>query len=306
MRSRVTSLGLGARRPAASRWAWLAKAGDYWKLTKPEVNFLVLISAGAGFYLASRGSLDPIRLGNTLLGVLLVASGTGTLNQYLERRSDAAMRRTAWRPLPAGRLRPGAALIFGLLLAVAGGLLLWRAVNPLSSVLALLTLVTYLLFYTPLKKRTPLCTLVGAFPGAMPPLIGFAAARGALNSQAWVLYAILFFWQFPHFLAIAWMYRDDYSRAGLRMLPADDREGRATSRQIVGCMLALLGVSLMPTFLGQEGLVYLLGALLVGFAFLLYGARLARSRTTALARQLVLASIVYLPLVFGLLMLNKT
>jgi len=246
-----------------------------------------------------------VRLGSTLLGVLLVASGTGTLNQYIERRTDRAMRRTAQRPLPAGRLRPGRALGFGILLAVSGGLLLWLAVHPLSSVLALLTLASYLILYTPLKRRTPLCTLVGAFPGAMPPLIGWAAARGSLDAQAWVLYAILFFWQFPHFLAIAWMYREDYSRAGLRMLPAGDREGRATSRRILGTTFALLSVSLIPTLLGQAGLVYLVGALLLGLTFLFCGARLALARTNVLARQLVVASIVYLPLVFGLMMLNK-
>jgi heme o synthase len=297
---RFASVGSSAPRPA-----WLVRLADYWTLTKPEVNFLVVMSTLAGFYLASRGPMDFGLLFATLVGTLLVASGTGTLNQYIERRSDASMRRTAQRPLPSGRMNPAAAFWFGILLAITGGLLLWLAANALSSVLALATLASYLLFYTPLKKRTPLCTLVGAFPGAMPPLIGWAAARGSLSLEAWVLYAILFFWQFPHFLAIAWMYREDYSRAGLRMLPARDTEGRFTGREILAFTLALVPVSVVPVFLGQAGMVYLIGALLLGLAFLLYGVRLAQGPTRALARNMVLASVVYLPLVFALLMVNK-
>ncbi len=290
----------------AQRLSWLTIAGDYWQLTKPEVNFLVGISALAGFYLGWRGGrLDFWLLASTLLGTLLVAGGTGTLNQYLERGSDRAMRRTARRPLPSGRMRPGAALGFGLLLAVVGGALLWFEVNPLASVLALLTLASYLLFYTPLKRKTPLCTLVGAFPGAMPPLIGWAAARGSLSAEAWGLYAILFFWQFPHFLAIAWMYREDYERAGLHMLPARDREMRFTSREILAFTLALLPVSMFPVLLHQTGTLYLVGSLAAGLGFLIFGVRLARGRTKLLARQVVLASVAYLPVVFALLMFNK-
>jgi len=187
----------------AARPAWLAHLADYWTLTKPEVNFLVLVSALVGFYLAAPGAVQGWLLFHTLLGTLLVASGTGTLNQYIERRTDACMRRTANRPLPAGRLAPAAALWFGILISIAGGAELWVAANPLTSALALATLVTYLALYTPLKRRTPLCTVVGAFPGAMPPLIGWAAVRNGLNAEAWVLYAILFLWQFPHLLAIA-------------------------------------------------------------------------------------------------------
>ena len=204
-----------------------------------------------------------------------------------------------------GRLAPAEALAYGLILSLVGGGELWLAVNPLTSALALLTLATYLLLYTPLKKRTPLCTLVGAFPGAMPPLIGWAAARNSLSLEAWALYAILFLWQFPHLLAIAWMYREDYARAGLQMLPRRDPEGSATVRQILAYTLALVPVSLIPAFLGHAGVAYLVGAAIFGLAFLCYGARLARSRTNALARQLLLASIVYLPLVFGLLMIDK-
>jgi len=285
---------------------WLTRLADYWTLTKPEVNFLVLISTLAGFYLASRGHLDFGRLFHTLLGTLLVASGTGTLNQYSERQSDKLMRRTASRPLPAGRLAPAEALCFGILLAALGGWELWVFANPLTSELALLTLGAYLIFYTPLKKRTPLCTLVGAFPGAMPPLIGWAAVRNSLGLDAWVLYIILFLWQFPHLLAIAWMYREDYARAGLQMLPRNDCDGRATVRQILGYLLVLLPASLVPVFLGQVGKAYLVGGSVLGFGFLHYGMRLALRRSNCFARRLVLASIVYLPLVFVLMMVDKT
>jgi len=284
---------------------WRSTVSDYWALTKPEVNVLVLASTLAGFYLGSRGPLSGLRLTHTLLGTLLVASGTATLNQFIEREYDARMRRTANRPLPAGRLAPSWALGFGVLLSAAGALDLALAVNALSSLLAVLTLGSYLAFYTPLKRRTPLCTLVGAFPGAMPPLIGWAAARGSLSREAWVLYAVLFLWQFPHFLGIAWMYREDYARAGYLMLPPKDVEGRFTGREIFACTLLLLPVSLVPVVLGQAGVVYLVGATLVGLAFLLCGARLAHSRSNALARRLVLASVVYLPLLFVLMMVDK-
>ena len=194
---------------------------DYWALTKPEVNFLILITTFVGFYLApaTGGRFPFARLFNTLLGTLLVASGTGTLNQYIEREFDAQMRRTARRPAAAGRLKPSAVLVFGIALAGAGSAYLTATVNALASVLAVLTLLTYLFVYTPLKRQTPLCVLVGAFPGAMPPLIGWAAASGRLNVEAGILYAMLFLWQFPHFMAIAWMYREDYDRAGYLVLP---------------------------------------------------------------------------------------
>ncbi len=282
----------------------LTRLADYWTLTKPEVNFLVLVSTLVGFYLAARGVINGWLLFHTLMGTLLVASGTGTLNQDLERRTDAFMRRTANRPLPAGRLSHRAAFWFGIVLAIAGGAELWIAANPLTSALALATLATYLIFYTPLKRRTPLCTLVGAFPGAMPPLIGWVAVRNGLSGEAWALYAILFLWQFPHLLAIAWMYREDYARAGLQMLPRGDRNGRATMRQIVACTLALVPVSLIPALSGNTGELYLVGAGILGAGFLYYSARLAARRTNVLARQLVLASIVYLPMVFALLMLD--
>ncbi len=290
----------------AAPLTWRSRALDYWTLTKPEVNFLVLTSTLVGFDLGARGPLDWARLVHTLLGTLLVASGTGTLNQFIERATDGSMRRTANRPLPAGRLTPAEALVFGILVSVAGGLYLWLAVNPLSSALALFTLSSYLLFYTPLKKKTPWCTLVGAFPGAMPPLVGWAAARGHLDWGAVALYAILFFWQFPHLLAIAWMYREDYARAGLRLLPAEDPEGRMTGAQIVAFTLLLLPASLVPAWTGQVGSIYLIGAILFGLGFLYYGVSVALARSNAIARRLVNASVVYLPLLFALMMADKT
>ncbi len=279
--------------------------GDYWTLTKPEVNFLVVVSTLVGFYLGSPGRLDWLLLVHTLLGTLLVASGTATLNQFMEREADSRMRRTAMRPLPAGRLSPSKAFWFGMMLSAAGGIYLWRLVNGLASALAVFTLATYLLVYTPLKRKTPLCTLVGAFPGAVPPLIGWAAARGGLNGEAWVLSGILFLWQFPHFLAIAWMYREDYARAGLLMLPPDDREGRSTTLRILVYSSALLPVSLAPVMMGQVGLIYFFGAIILGLGLLGCGGRLAVTRSKALARRVVLASVVYLPLVFALMMFDK-
>src|SRR6201984_2245541 len=203
-----------------------SKLRDYYTLTKPEVNLLILMTTSAGYYLASRG---PLRIGgllNTLLGTLLVASGTATLNQWMERVWDGQMRRPASRPLPSGRLTAGEALVFGILLSVVGGLYLLVAVNALAALLAVSTLLSYLLVYTPLKRKTPLCTLLGAFPGGMPTLIGWAGASAKISPQAWFLFAVLFLWQFPHFLAIALMYRDDYERAGYHMLPAFDLDSR--------------------------------------------------------------------------------
>ena len=283
----------------------LSKLRDYWTLTKPEVNFLVLVAAGVGFDLGWRGPLRFWPLFNMLLGTLLVASGTATLNQYMERAFDAQMRRTARRPLPAGRLSSAEAFAFGVALSVGGAVYLAWTVNGLASFLAVLTLVSYLVLYTPLKRRTSWCMFVGAFPGAMPPLIGWAAARGSLNSEAWLLYGIVFLWQFPHFLSIAWIYREDYSRAGYRMLPEGENGGRSMAWQIVLASLFLLPVSLAPAWLGQAGLWYLGGAFLLGLGFSSCGLKLAASRSKALARRVLLASVVYLPLVFGLMMLDK-
>ena len=250
----------------AKRHHLVQALADYWALTKPEVNFLIAITTLAGFCLALPAQSRPfpfVLLANALLGTLLIASGTATLNQYIERQYDAQMRRTARRPLPAGRVNASAALGFGILLSCAGGLYLALAVNLLASLLAALTLLSYLFFYTPLKRKTPLCTLVGALPGAMPPLIGWAAASGRLSLEAWVLYAMLFLWQFPHFMAIAWMYREDYARADYLVLPIGKRRGPFMAWQSLVPAVALVSLGLAPTLLGHAGSVYLVGALLL-------------------------------------------
>ena len=278
---------------------------DFWALTKPEVNLLVLIATAVGFDLGWRGPLRLLPLINTLLGTLMVASGTATLNQYLERPFDARMRRTAQRPLPAGRLGSREALVFGLALSLAGAIYLALSANLLASALGLATLVSYLALYTPLKRRTAWCMFVGAFPGAMPPLIGWAAARGSLGVEAWVLYGIVFLWQFPHFLSIAWMYREDYARAGYQMLPPEASAGRSMAWQIVVSSLVLLPMSLAPAWFGAAGTFYFWGALGLGVGFAAYGLRLAVGRSRMLARHVLLASVLYLPLIFGLMMLDK-
>jgi heme o synthase len=281
-----------------------SKLLDYYTLTKPEVNLLILMTTSAGYYLASRG---PLRIGgllNTLLGTLLVASGTATLNQWMERVWDGKMRRTASRPLPSGRLTGREALVFGILLSVAGGLYLLVAVNALSALLAVSTFLSYLLVYTPLKRKTPLCTLLGAFPGAMPTLIGWAGASANITRQAWVLFAILFLWQFPHFLAIALMYRDDYSRAGYRMLPDFDRDARFTRIEIVGFTLILVLATMLPIG-DRTGLLYGAGMGVAG-AFLLYHVgKLAASSSTVRASRLLHASVLYLPVVLVIMVASK-
>jgi protoheme IX farnesyltransferase len=293
-------------RPHLARSTALA---DYWALTKPEVNFLIGITTFAGFCLArpTQSHFFPFMLLiHTLLGTVLVAAGTGTLNQYVERRFDAQMRRTARRPLASGRIEPSHALWFGISLSLAGTVYLALAVNGLASMLAVVTLLSYLFLYTPLKRKTPLCVLVGALPGAMPPLIGWAAASGKLSLEAWVLYAMLFLWQFPHFMAIAWMYREDYARAGFLVLPFGERRGRSMAWQSLAPPLALVPLSLTPTFLGHAGFIYFMGALLLGSSFFYYGARLALGRSNVMARRLLFASIIYLPLVLVLMVLDRT
>jgi protoheme IX farnesyltransferase len=277
---------------------------DYLTLTKPEVTFLVVAAAALGFRLAVPGRLSSTAFAAALVGTALVSGGTGALNMLWERKADARMRRTAQRPLPAGRVSPAAALAFGLVLAAAGGACLWLFTTPLASLLALGTLASYLLVYTPLKPRSRWCTVVGAIPGAAPPLIGWAAVRGQLDAEAWVLYAILFLWQFPHFLAIAWMYRHDYARAGMLMLPPADTTGTATFTQILGFTALLLPVSLVPVALGWAGPVYGVGAAALGGAFLASGVWAARDRSSARARVLLHASVAYLPLVYALLALD--
>jgi heme o synthase len=281
-----------------------SKLRDYYTLTKPEVNLLILMTTSAGYYLASRGAFRFAGLINTLVGTLLVASGTATLNQWMERVWDGQMRRTASRPLPSGRLSSREALIFGLLLSITGGLYLLVAVNALSALLAVSTLLSYLLVYTPLKRKTPLCTLLGAFPGAMPTLIGWAGASATINRQAGFLFAILFLWQFPHFLAIALMYRDDYSQAGYHMLPAFDRDTRFTRMEIVGFTLVLIAATLLP-LADHAGWLYGAGMCVSG-AFLLYHvAKLARVSSKVMASRLLHASVLYLPVVLILMVVAK-
>ena len=247
---------------------FLSRLRDYSTLTKPEVNLLILMTTSSAYYLGSRGPFHIVGLINTLVGTLLVASGTATLNQWMERVWDGQMRRTASRPLPSGRVSSREALLFGILLSVTGGLYLAFSVNVLSAILAISTLLSYLLVYTPLKRKTPFCTMLGAFPGAMPTLIGWAGASATLNRQAWFLFAILFLWQFPHFLAIALMYREDYDRAGYRMLPDFDLDSRFTRAEMIGFTVALIAVTMLP-IVDHSGPIYSGGMLLAG-AFLLY------------------------------------
>jgi protoheme IX farnesyltransferase len=281
---------------------------DYWELTKPEINFLIAITAAAGFWLASTAPLTHflwMQVLHTLLGTILVASGAATLNQLIELRYDAQMRRTARRPLPSGRIAPLHALWFGVSLSIFGVVYLAISTNALASFLAALTLLSYLFLYTPLKRITPLCTLVGAIPGAAPPLIGWAAARGRLDPDAWMLFAIVFLWQFPHFMSIAWMYREDYASAGYLVLPASELKDRFVAWQSLLPALGLFVVAIVPALRGQSGIVYFAGALVLGGVFLYYGVRFALQRSTACARQLLFTSILYLPVLFALLALDK-
>jgi heme o synthase len=275
---------------------------DYWALTKPEVNFLILITTGVGFYLGCGNEARPfsfISLFNTLLGTLLVASGTGTLNQYIEREFDAQMRRTARRPAASGRLKPQVVLVFGIALAAGGSFYLAATVNGLASMLAVLTLLTYLFLYTPLKRKTPWCVLVGAFPGAMPPLIGWAAASGRLNSEAWTLYVILFLWQFPHFMAIAWMYREDYDRAGYLVLPKGKARIPFMALETLLPLLTLVAISFVQ-FPPRHAAIFYSASALLGLGFLYFGLKFVLQPSRSAARRLLAASIVYLPLLFAL------
>jgi protoheme IX farnesyltransferase len=287
---------------------------DYIDLTKPRITWLILMSTGIGYYfglpkapgwLAMLGSVHWLTLLHTVMGTGLLASGTAALNQWYERDPDSRMRRTKNRPLPAGRISASGALLYGLALSLAGFLDLWAGASLLAAVIGAFTLVSYLCLYTPLKRRTWLSTTIGAIPGAMPPLIGYAAATGRLTPEAWVLAAILFLWQFPHFYAIAWMYREDYARAGIVMLPVVEPDGRSTARQMVLYGMALVPVSLLPTFLGMTGNLYLAGALGAGLWFLYSGFRVSLDRTVLRARSVLLVSVMYLPLIYGLMLVDR-
>jgi len=297
--------------PTAHRRLLLDRAmlWDYWTLTKPEVNFLIVVTTFAGFYLGNAeqaARLPLLQAINTVLGTLLVASGTGTLNQYIERRYDARMRRTSRRPLAAGRLEPFTVLWFGMTLSFAGIVYLAFAVNKLASLLTLVTLLSYLFLYTPLKRKSPLCTLVGAFPGAMPPLIGWAGATGRLPVEAWALYAMLFLWQFPHFMAIAWMYREDYDRAGYLVLPHESRA--RISLVNLQTLLPLVALVLLSLFLITRDHVTVfcsIPLLLLSIGFFEYGVKFVLHKTNQASRRLLAASIIYLPLLFVLIVAGK-
>jgi heme o synthase len=279
------------------------RAADFLALTKPRLNFLVVATTLAGYYLAA-DQFDALRLGSAVGGTALVAGGAAAFNEILERRTDGLMRRTRLRPLPGGRMGVATAVWFALALSTAGLLILWLGTNTLAAGVAAVTLLSYALVYTPLKSRTSLSTLVGGIPGGLPPMIGWAAARGTLSVEAWVLFAIVFLWQMPHFLAIAWLCREDYARAGLPMLPVVEPDGRSTAQQVVLYASVLVPVSLAPTLVGLAGRVYFGGAAALGVAFLALGIAFARDRTNVTARRLFLGSITYLPLLWGLMLGN--
>jgi len=283
-----------------------SRVADYMELTKPRVAVLVLFTVAAGAWLAGRDVVDPLTVVNTLVGTALVAGGASALNQLLERHSDALMQRTENRPLPSGRLQPLEVLLFGALLGSGGLVYLGLTVRqPLAVVVAALTFLSYVFLYTPLKRKTTLNTLVGAIPGALPPVIGWTAIRGSLGPEVVVLFLILFLWQVPHFLAIAWIYRHEYRRAGLCMLPTVDPSGTMTGRQMVSYCLALIPVSMAPAALGQAGPAYVIGAALLGFAFLICCIAFYRTTAYAQARRVLRASLIYLPLLLGALLLEK-
>jgi len=262
------------------------------------------MSTAVGYYFGHTGSWSALSILHTLIGTALMASGTAALNQWYERDADRLMDRTKMRPLPSGRLKPQPALWFGISLAVAGTLELGFGVNWLTSGLCVATLFMYLFLYTPLKQKTWWSTTIGAFPGAMPPLIGFAGAADKLTAEAWVLGAILFLWQFPHFYAIAWMYREDYQRAGIKMLPVVEPDGESTARQIMLYSVVLIPISLLPKLLGMTGSIYLVGALALGGWFLYSGVQVAMDRTKLKARRVLLTSVVYLPVLYALMVLD--
>ena len=281
------------------------RASDYLALAKPRLNFLVVASAMAGYAMAGGESWQAVALVATLVGTGLVAGGASAFNQIIERRQDALMRRTRLRPLPDGRLEPREAAAFAFAISLAGFVVLWAGANLLSALIALATLVIYVGIYTPSKRITSFSTVIGAIPGALPPLIGWAAVRDSLSQGAWVLFGIVFLWQLPHFLAIAWMYREDYARAGYPMLPVIDPDGRSTARQAVVYTAALLPLSLAPTLIDMAGSVYFGGALVLTLVFLAIALRFGVTRGINDARRLFFASILYLPLIWILMIADR-
>lgn len=284
----------------------VSRIADYVTLTKPGIVTMVVFTTIAGFLFGTDGAVSLGRLLHTAVGTALAAAGGAALNMFLERDTDARMRRTENRPLPAGRLHSMEALGLGVTCAAAGIVDLALFVNPLAAVLATTTLFVYVGAYTPLKVRSSASILVGAVSGALPPLVGYAAAKGALAREAWILFGVLFFWQMPHFLALAWKYRDDYARAGIRVPPVDDPAGRVTSIQVLGYTVALLAMSVSPMFLGKSPAgFYLPAAAILGVAFAAFAVSFAARRTDVLARRLFLASITYLPAFLAVLLISK-
>ena len=281
------------------------KIAAYLELTKPRIAFLLVLTSAAGFYLGSEKGFNFAVFFNAMIGITLLAFGVATLNQVWEVKTDALMPRTAMRPLVVGKITSKEALIFGLLQCLVAEIYLTFLVNPLTAILGLIVIVGYVLLYTPLKTRTSASTAIGAFPGALPPLMGWTAASNEITLGAWILFAMLFLWQFPHFLAIAWMYREQYAKAGILMLPVVEPEGKITARQIVIFTVLLLPVSLAPFFIGLAGWIYLIGAAVLGVWFLSASISAARAKTNEKARKLLLVSVIYLPLVYLLMVLNK-
>lgn len=277
----------------------------YVELTKPRIAFMLLLTSAAGFYVASSGTFNWILFANAMIGIALLAFGVATLNQFIERKIDVLMERTAERPLPSGRLTANEALVFGVLQCAVAEVYLAVLVNLLTATLGLIVILGYVLVYTPLKTRSSASTAIGAIPGAMPPLMGWTAATGDITLGAWALFVIQFLWQFPHFLAIAWMYREQYTKAGILMLPVLDPEGRLTARQIVSFAFMLIAASLAPFFLGIANQIYLIAGALLGIWFFVESVRFAVKRTDDLARRLLLASVIYLPILFLVLVLTK-
>jgi protoheme IX farnesyltransferase len=282
-----------------------SRAALYLALTKPDVSFLVVMTTVAGYALGTRGPLDWLGMVHTVFGTTLIAAGTSALNHYFERDTDALMRRTASRPLPSGQLSPRHAFWFAVSLVVFGALYLALATNALATLLGVGTSILYLCAYTPLKRRSTLATFVGAFPGAMPPLIGWAAARGTLNLEAWFLFAILFLWQFPHFDAISWVYREDYKRAGIKMLPVVDPDGTRTFREILMTAALLVPVSLLPAVTGLAGARYFFGAVVLGLMLVEVCLWAAASKSNIRAKWLMHATVLHLPVLLGLLIYDK-
>ena len=278
---------------------------QYYELIKPRIALLIVISTAVGYCYGVGQHFSSFTLLNALLGTALLAAGSATLNQWYERDLDAQMERTKTRPIPAGTITPNQALAFGVAVSVLGGVELLFCVNALAAALGIGTSIGYLFAYTPLKRKGPICTTVGALPGAMPPLIGYAAASGHLTIQAWTLFAILFLWQFPHFHAIAWMYRKDYERAGIKMLAVVKPRGSALAIEIMTTLILLIPATLAPTFLHMAGKVYLVAAIFLDLVFLYFGVQMSREHDHRRARNLLLASVIYVPLLFAFLVVDN-